>query len=435
MATNNAINANSTNPMIVANGGTGGATHTAYAVVCGGTTSTGALQSIAGVGTSGQVLTSNGAGALPTFQTGGGVTSATGTANQITVSAATGAVTWSLPSAITAPGSLTTTTTLAGGTTVTAGTDLISTAGNLLLPTTSSTVGNIKFNNVVYAHAFGTNSIFLGNLAGNYTYTGNGQHAAVGTSSLAAMTSAVHNSTLGYQAGLGVTSGSDNVLIGWTCGDAVTTSSDNVAIGSNAMGALTTSTGSNVCMGSSSLAQVTTGNTNIAIGIAAAFNLTGSDSQNIMIGQCRGTAGDNTKIRIGFTTTNTALITKTFIDGIRGVTTDAADAVAVLVSSTGQLGTVSSSIRYKEDIEDMEDESTRLFELRPVTFSYKTHPGKKQFGLIAEEVLDSFPELVVYNEDGDPDSVKYHDLPVLLLNELQKMARRLEHLERDCTCR
>ena len=56
----------------VADGGTGKSSHTAYSVVCGGTTSGGALQSVSGVGTSGQVLTSNGAGALPTWQTGGG---------------------------------------------------------------------------------------------------------------------------------------------------------------------------------------------------------------------------------------------------------------------------------------------------------------------------------------------------------------------------
>ena len=59
----------------VAAGGTGRATATAYALVCGGTTSTGALQSIASVGTSGQILTSNGAGALPTFQTAAFATS------------------------------------------------------------------------------------------------------------------------------------------------------------------------------------------------------------------------------------------------------------------------------------------------------------------------------------------------------------------------
>ena len=64
-----------TGTLPVANGGTGATTQTAYAVLCGGTTATGTYQSIAGVGTTGQVLTSNGAGALPTFQAaGGGVT-------------------------------------------------------------------------------------------------------------------------------------------------------------------------------------------------------------------------------------------------------------------------------------------------------------------------------------------------------------------------
>jgi len=63
------------NTVVVADGGSGRATATAYAVICGGTTATAAHQSIASVGTANQVLTSNGAGALPTFQTpiGGGL--------------------------------------------------------------------------------------------------------------------------------------------------------------------------------------------------------------------------------------------------------------------------------------------------------------------------------------------------------------------------
>ena len=65
----------------VAQGGTGATSATAYAVQCGGTTSTGAHQSIASVGSSGQVLTSNGAGALPTFQAAAGATITGSTAN------------------------------------------------------------------------------------------------------------------------------------------------------------------------------------------------------------------------------------------------------------------------------------------------------------------------------------------------------------------
>jgi len=61
----------------VAQGGTGATSATAYAVQCGGTTSTGAYQSVASVGTAGQVLTSNGAGALPTFQAASGFASGT----------------------------------------------------------------------------------------------------------------------------------------------------------------------------------------------------------------------------------------------------------------------------------------------------------------------------------------------------------------------
>ena len=58
-------------PVVVSQGGTGQTSLTAYAVLCGGTTSTGAVQSIASVGSAGQSLKSNGAGALPTMQNGG----------------------------------------------------------------------------------------------------------------------------------------------------------------------------------------------------------------------------------------------------------------------------------------------------------------------------------------------------------------------------
>lgn len=71
MAANNQINTGVT-PLPVNNGGTGVVSTTAYAVLCGGATSTGVLQSIAGLGSAGDVLTSNGAGALPTMQAAAG---------------------------------------------------------------------------------------------------------------------------------------------------------------------------------------------------------------------------------------------------------------------------------------------------------------------------------------------------------------------------
>lgn len=79
--------------LTVPNGGTGLQSTTAYAVLCGGTTSAGALQSIANIGTSGQFLTSNGPGALPSFQT----VTATAAATQADQESATSTTTYVSP--------------------------------------------------------------------------------------------------------------------------------------------------------------------------------------------------------------------------------------------------------------------------------------------------------------------------------------------------
>ena len=78
----------------------------------------------------------------------------------------------------------------------------------------------------------------------------------------------------------------------------------------------------------------------------------------------------------------------------------------------------------------MEDVSSPVLSLRPVTFDFIDKPShKKQVGLIAEEVEEVMPSLVANNAEGKAESVKYHDLPVLLLNELKKSLKRIEDLE------
>lgn len=75
--------------------------------------------------------------------------------------------------------------------------------------------------------------------------------------------------------------------------------------------------------------------------------------------------------------------------------------------------------------------SNDLYKLRPVTFTYKEDRAKNQHvGLIAEEVEQYYPGLVAYDREGKPESVKYHDIPVLILNELQKLRARVEELEK-----
>ena len=89
-----------------------------------------------------------------------------------------------------------------------------------------------------------------------------------------------------------------------------------------------------------------------------------------------------------------------------------------------------SSRRAKDDIRDMEDASAALAKLRPVTFRYKagpaTGPRSIEYGLIAEEVAEIYPELVVLDKDGQPAGVRYHVLPAMLLNELQRQQRVIE---------
>jgi hypothetical protein len=99
----------------------------------------------------------------------------------------------------------------------------------------------------------------------------------------------------------------------------------------------------------------------------------------------------------------------------------------VEVSSTGQLGIVMSSVRYKRDIRNMGDASARLMKLRPVTFRYKSDPaGALQYGLVAEEVAELYPELVTHGPDGKVMTMRYSMLSAMLLNELQKQARENE---------
>jgi hypothetical protein len=201
-----------------------------------------------------------------------------------------------------------------------------------------------------------------------------------------------------------------------------TTGVENTAVGRDALECNTGGSG-NVAIGVRSLLFNQTGSANIAIGRHAGVFATGDF--NIYIGN-NGVGGESNTIRIGFNPEQT----KTFVAGIRGTTTGINDAVPVVIDSNGQLGTINSSQRFKEDIHDMGDLSRALLQLRPVRFRY-TQPfadGEKpvQFGLIAEEVVEVIPELVARDANGQPETVKYQLLAPILLNEFQKQQRTIK---------
>src|SRR5215471_588952 len=115
---------------------------------------------------------------------------------------------------------------------------------------------------------------------------------------------------------------------------------------------------------------------------------------------------------------------------VYGVTTQSGTTMPVIVSDTGQLGTVVSSERFKKDITTMDKASEAILALRPVTFHYKTDTkGIPQFGLIAEEVAKVNPALVLPDQEGKPYTVRYEAVNAMLLNEFLKEHRRNEEQE------
>jgi len=365
--------------------------------------------------------------------------------------------------------------------------------GNLLLAPSSASAGNILKDGHLFIHSDRSQNTFLGEDAGN-TLATEKRNTGIGSGALHSLTSGYTNTAVGAQAlnhiadgwnntafgasalelnvssfgGTAVgayalranTTGSDNVAVGIDALEANTTGGFNTAVGANALannstsccntafgsgalytyanpyfgenaafgeGALYNSTGdSNTAIGTGALVANTTGRGNIALGKSAGALLTIGDD-NIDVGN-QGLAGDTKTIRIG------SGQVRTFVAGVRGVTTVNANGVPVVVDSAGQLGTVSSSRTAKDHIVDMDDASGVLSRLRPVTFYYKSdhNPDGRtlQYGLVAEEVAEVAPGLVAHSADGAIETVYYQFLPPMLLNEWQKQRRTIAALER-----
>lgn len=255
------------------------------------------------------------------------------------------------------------------------------------------------------------------------------RNTAIGHDALARNVEGLQNTAMGAHALARNTSGINNTAIGMYAMHGATTGHGSVAVGAYALDA-DAAGASNTAVGNSALTQAT-GSFNTALGRGAGGELI-TGSHNLYVAH-PGADGESSTMRIGGSQT------RAFVQGIRGVTTGLADAVPVLVDGDGQLGTISSSARYKDDVEDLGDVSERLLALRPVKFRYKVRTARSlEFGLIAEEVAEVFPELVIRDRDGRPETVRYHVLSTLLLNELHATrgaldaaAARIAGIERE----
>lgn len=243
-------------------------------------------------------------------------------------------------------------------------TDVVASGNLILIDPSTSTTGNIMKGSNSFVHNTGTSNTFVGVSAGNFTTNGSGQNCALGKNALTANTTGTNNTAVGFNALNGCTTGSNNIALGSGVGSTLTTGSNNVYIAATA-----------------------------------------------------GSASENGAIRIGTAGNQTSC----FISSI-GTASLSLSATAVLIdTSTGKLGVLLSSERFKRNIKNIDTASNDILKLRPVIFTYKNDESNtEQFGLIAEEVDKIFPAIVVRDEDGEPTSVQYHVLPVLLLNEMKK---------------
>ena len=275
---------------------------------------------------------------------------------------------------------------------------------------TATGAGALLFNTADENTAFGAAALL-------FNATGR-KNAAIGAAALLNNIDGDFNTAIGGGALENNTIGFSNTAVGEDALFFNATGNNNTANGGDVLSSNTTG-GDNTAIGFAALLHNTTGSFNIALGGGAGLSLTTGDS-NIDIGNT-GVAAESNTIRIGSTQT------RAFIAGIHNVN-QGGTPLAVTINASGQLGTQApSSRRFKKEIKPMEQASEAILALEPVTFHYKSDAtSTPQFGLIAEEVAEINPDLVLRDEKGDIYTVRYEAVNAMLLNEFLKEHRKNE---------
>lgn len=253
--------------------------------------------------------------------------------------------------------------------------------------------------------------------------TSGARNTAVGDSSLRANTIGVDNTAYGESALYTNTSGNFNVAIGNQALELNFEGDSNIGIGFQALTANTAS--GNTAVGHRSLDSNTTGTKNTALGYQAGEAIS-TGLGNVFIGYDADSdsATGNNRIAIGNGAISTVDSGLFFIKGLKDLSATAVH----YNTSTGQLGPLTSSLKFKDNVVDIETDTTKLYNLQPRSYTLKSN-GKREFGLIAEEVVQQFPEIVPLDNMGQPYSVDYARIVVLLISELKKLRQEVNDLK------
>ena len=275
----------------------------------------------------------------------------------------------------------------------------------------------------LYSNGNGSANTAIGVLTMISNKTG-GSNTAVGAEALLNNVSGRQNTAVGASA-LMQNDASANTAVGYNALVSNTSGTGNTATGDRT---LQNNTGSyNVATGAWSLNGPRNGNLNTSVGFLSSDLNTGSS--NVALGyfshDTLGSANNLITINTPDPVPLESQGNKCFIRNIYGA--EVPNAVPVLVNANDQLGTTQSSARFKDKIRPMGAASEAILSLKPVTFRYKSDKNRKpQFGLIAEDVAEGNPALVVCDRDHEPYTVRYDAINAMLLNEFLKEQRLLE---------
>jgi len=243
----------------------------------------------------------------------------------------------------------------------------------------------------------------------------------------------------GFNTGVGagtlaLNTGDSNTAVGAAALLLNTSGFSNTAVGTDALA--NNNGNENTAVGFQALATSTSGGRNTVLGWAVLANSETAGSENTLVGAGAGGLAQsfgNGNVYIGADVVGSA--GESGATRIRNIgSTPIVGGVNVVVESTGgngnqRLGYASSSRRYKQEIKPMDKASEALFALTPVTFCAKKNTGAasgKYYGLIAEDVAKLDSDLVVYNSEGQPESLRFDSINAMLLNEFLKEHRKVE---------
>jgi hypothetical protein len=322
--------------------------------------------------------------------------------------------------------------------------------------------------NAGFLNAGGSRNVYIGSSAGEAGTSGV-DNTFVGTEAGVGNTIGLNNTFMGKSAGFLNTSGFSNTFIGRAAGNSVTTGGNNTALGSQANvfpGNLTNAT----AIGADSLVEASNSvvlgnNANVGIGKTAPtykLHVVGENiriegptavlprfSMNFTSGTTDAkkwqhyTALNRTTFsalndaenaetiwlnvtRSGMTVTGIAFSNAPVSIGVLG----SAGSTAICRNSANEISTCSSSIRYKNNVQDFRPGLNLVRKLRPVTFNWKAD-NKEDMGLVAEEVNAAEPLLAITNKDGQVEGVKYDRVGVVLVNAVNEQQDQIESQQKQ----